>query len=218
MTTDSEASRAAARLLEVRTIEVVSGRGRSITLSSVRCPVRGRSAAVEECAHCARSEGLAQDALAKGEWLRCRSGAAEDGVARGPVVREAMRRTSLALRPGVTRSVAADALRARGQGAAPVVDGEGRPVGVVGEAELLRARPGARVADAMARVVLSVAEGAPLSRAAALMAAHQLDRVAVVSGDGTVVGVLSALDLVAWLASPAGPLAGAGDGQELTPR
>jgi CBS domain-containing protein len=215
---DSEASASAARLLEVRTVEVISGRGRSVTLSNVRCPVRGRTAAVDECAHCARSDGLAQDALARGEWLRCRSGPAAEAPVPGPIVREAMRRTSVALRPGVTRSVAAEALRARGQGAAPVVDGEGRPVGVVGEAELLRARPGARVADAMARVAVSVAEGAPLSRAAALMATHQLDRVAVVSGDGTVVGVLSALDLVAWLASPAGPLADAGGGQELTPR
>jgi CBS domain-containing protein len=215
---DSEASPSAARLLEVRTVEVISGRGRSVTLSNVRCPVRGRSAAVDECGHCARSDGLAHDPLAHGDWLRCRSEHEAGATERGPIVREVMRRTSVALRPGVTRSVAAEALRARGQGAAPVVDGEGRPVGVVGEAELLRARPGARVADAMARVALSVAEGAPLSRAAALMAAHQLDRVAVVSADGIVVGALSALDLVAWLASPAGPLADAGEGQELTPR
>jgi CBS domain-containing protein len=215
--TDSEASRATARLLEVRTVEVISGRGRSVTLSNVRCPVRGRSAAVEECAHCERSDGVADDALAQGEWLRCRSETAVEATERGPVVREVMRRASVALRPGVTRSVAAEALRARGQGGAPVVDGEGRPVGVVGEAELLRARPGARVSDAMVRVALSVGEGAPLSRAAALMASHQLDRVAVVSADGTVVGVLSALDLVGWLASPAGPLADGG-GQEPTPR
>jgi CBS domain-containing protein len=215
---DREAPPSAARLLEVRTVEVISGRGRSLTLSNVRCPVRGRSAAVDECAQCERSDGLAQDALSHGGWLRCRSAPSAAEAGRGPVVRQVMRPASVAVRPGVTRSVAADALRARGQGAAPVVDGDGRPVGVVGEAELLRARPGARVADAMVRVALSVAEGAPLSRAAALMATHQLDRVAVVSGDGTVVGVLSALDVVAWLASPAGPLADAGDGQELTPR
>ena len=54
-------------------MEVITGRGRSVTFSSVRCPVRGRSAAVEECAHCDDSEGLAQDALAHGEWLCCRA-------------------------------------------------------------------------------------------------------------------------------------------------
>jgi CBS domain-containing protein len=203
----------AARLLEVRTVEVISGRGRSITLSNVRCPVRGRSAAVEECAHCGRSEGIARDALARGEWLCCRAPAVDDAAPAGPRVREAMRPASVALRPNVSRGVAADALRARGQGSAPVVDGEGRPVGVVGEAELLRAREGAKVADAMIRVALAVAETAPLSRAAALMASHRVDRVAVVSGDGIVVGVLSALDVIGWLASSSA-LGPDGDGAE----
>jgi CBS domain-containing protein len=92
-----------------------------------------------------------------------------------------------------------------------VVDGEGRPVGIVGEAELLRARAGAKVADAMTRVALSVAETAPLARAAALMSSHAIERIAVVSADGIVVGVLSALDVIGWIASPAGPLAGAGE-------
>jgi CBS domain-containing protein len=202
---DAKNDGAAARLLEVRTVEIVSGKGRSVTLSNVRCPVRGRSAAVEECAHCARSEGLAQDALTRGEWLWCRAPA--DGESAGgdvPPVRTVMRQASVALRPGVARSVAADALRARGQSSAPVVDGEGRPVGVVGEAELLRARNGTKVADAMVRVALSVPESAPVSRAAALMASQGVERVAVVSADGVVVGVLSALDVVGWVVAASG--------------
>ncbi len=198
-----------ARLLEVRTVEVISGRGRSVTLSSVRCPVRDRSAAVEECAHCGDSEGMAQDALARGEWLCCRCAPGAEPAGEGPAVRTVMRRAAMALRPGLATSTAADALRSRGQTSAPVVDGDGRPVGIVAEADLLRASRGAKVADAMVRVALSVAETAPLSRAAALLAVHGLDRIAVVSADGVVVGVLSALDVVAWLGSPAGPLAAA---------
>src|SRR6266511_2749539 len=194
-------ARAAARLLEVRTVEIVTGRGRTVTLSNVRCPVRGRTSAVEECAHCAQSGGLAHDALACGEWLSCRTAHEAGPPAGAPRVRDVMRAAAVALRPGVSRSVAADALRARHQGSAPVVDGEGRPVGVVGEADLLRARPGTKVGDAMARVALSVAETAPLSRAAALMAEHRTERVAVVSSDGTVVGVLSALDVLGWVAA-----------------
>jgi CBS domain-containing protein len=189
------------RLLEVRTVEVISGKGRSITLSNVRCPVRGRSAPVEDCAHCGRSDGVAADALARGEWLSCRSPHAIEDAGDGPPVRHVMRPASVALRPEVARSVAADALRARGQPSAPVVDGEGRPVGFVGEAELLRARSGARVRDAMLRVALSVPESAPVARAAALMTSHGVDRVAVVSGDGVVVGVLSALDVMGWVAA-----------------
>jgi CBS domain len=192
-----------ARLLEVRTVEVIAGKGRSITLSNVRCPVRGRSAAVEECAHCGRSDGVAQDALARGEWLSCRTPHAGEPAGDGPPVREIMRRASVAVRPDVARSVAADALRAHGQPSAPVVDGEGRPVGFVGEAALLRARSGTRVVDAMLRVALSVPESAPIARAAALMTSQRVDRVAVVSDDGILVGVLSALDVMGWVAAAA---------------
>lgn len=207
-------ARAAARLLEVRTIEVVSGRGRSIIMSNVRCPARRRTAAVEECAHCAQSEGLARDALARGEWLACHSpacaGASGGDGGEGPRVVDVMRPAGVALRSTLARSTAADALRSRRQSGALVVDGEGRPVGMVGEAELLRAKSGARVSDVMTRVALAVHETAPIARAAALMAEHGTDRVAVVSGDGMVVGVLSALDVVAWAAAAAGALLGAG--------
>jgi CBS domain-containing protein len=206
---DSTEERAAARLLEIRTVEVVAGKGRSITISNVRCPVRGRTAAVEECAQCERSEGVARDSLARGEWLSCRAPFDTAPAGEAPRVREVMRATAVALRPGVARTIAADALRARGQASAPVVDGEGRPVGFVAEAELLRARTGAKVADAMARSAPSVPETAPVSRAAAVMAAHRLERIAVVSGDGIVVGVLSALDVIGWMASERGPLADA---------
>ena len=200
----STESGAASRLLEVRTVEIISGRGRSVTLSNVRCPVRGRSAAVEECAHCARSEGVARNVPADGSWLCCRSPHLAETSGSGPVVRDVMRRGSVALRPGVARSIAADALRARGQASAPVVDGEGRPVGVVAEADLLRARAGAKVADAMVRVALAVHETASLALAASLMASHRVDRIAVVSADGIVVGVLSALDVIGGFAEPGG--------------
>jgi CBS domain-containing protein len=199
------------RLLAVRTVAVIIGRNRSITLSSVRCPLRARAAPVEECASCGRSDGIAHDALSRGEYLAC-----SDDVPREPqpartaaeaCVAEVMRSSSVAVRPGVTRAVAADALRAHGAAAAPVVDGEGRPIGVVTEADLLRARTGARVSDAMARVALPVLETASLARTAALMAAERAERLPVVSADGVVVGMISAMDVVAWLAGAGGPLA-----------
>ena len=200
------------RHLEIRTVQVITGRGRSVTLSSVRCPVRSRSAPVEECAHCGSSAGLAQDVLTRGEWLCCRSPEPVERPGDEAAVRAVMPRSAMAVRPVVGCATAAAALRARGQPGAPVVDGDGRPIGWVGEPELLRARPGARVADAMVRFVPSVSEAAPLSRAAAVLAAHGADRLAVVSSDGAVIGVLSALDVVAWLAAPGAPLASEGGG------
>ncbi|HEX9049750.1 MAG TPA: CBS domain-containing protein [Anaeromyxobacter sp.] len=205
------AGRAGARLLEVRIVDVVSGRGASVTLSSVRCPVRGRSAAVEACADCGGRGAIAQDALSRGEFLSCggprehrRSRPEIERATPAATVGAAMRRSAVALRATLSRSVAADALRARGVPAAPVVDGDGRPVGMVTESDLLRARAGARVADAMTRVALSVPEGAAIVRAASLMAGHGLDRLAVVASDGVLVGVLTSGDVVAWLAGDDG--------------
>jgi CBS domain-containing protein len=199
--TDALARRADARLLEVRLVEIVSRRGRSVTLSSVRCPVRDRSSAVEACAECRQAGAIAQDALARGEWLGCGAPREEARAGRSERrVGEVMRRSAVALRATLPRDEAADALRARGLASAPVVDGDGRPIGVVAEADLLRAPPGTTAADAMARVALAVHDAAPVARAAALMATHRADAVAVVAGDGVIVGVLSASDLVAWLA------------------
>jgi CBS domain-containing protein len=59
----------------------------------------------------------------------------------------------------------------------------------------------------MRRVALAVRETASLAAAASLMAAHGAERLPVVSDDGAVVGVLTAADVVAWLAGPGGPLA-----------
>lgn len=202
---ESPAKRADARLLEVRIVDVISGRGASVTLSSVRCPVRGRSSAVEACADCGPGGAIAQDALSRGEFLACpgRPGDGPGGPARieRATVGAVMRRSAVAVRTTVARSVAADALRARGVPAAPVVDGEGRPVGFVSESDLLRARPGAKVADAMTRVALAVPEGATIARAASLMAGNGVERLAVVAPDGVVVGVLTSTDVVAWLAA-----------------
>lgn len=207
----TKATGGSARLLEIRTVEIVSGKGRRAVLSTVRCPTRGRSTPVEECAHCDGSDGVAQDALARGAYLACRGpihearpGAAPGGHA---AVADVMRRTAVALRAGVGRGVAADALRAGGLVAVPVVDGEGRPIGAVAESDLLRARPGAKVADAMTRIAIAVPEAASLARAASLMTAHRLERVPVVTAEGVLVGVLSAADVLAWLAAAGGPLA-----------
>ena len=56
------------------------------------------------------------------------------------------------------------------------------------------------VADIMTCVSINVHEHAPLSEAAALMTVAGVHRVPVVSDEGRVVGILSALDVLRWLA------------------
>lgn len=88
----------------------------------------------------------------------------------------------------------------------PVVDAEGRPVGMVSKSDLLRQHheggnpDKTRVADVMAPVAFTIKHSAPISQAAALMAYERVHRLPIVSDDGKVVGILSTIDVVRWLA------------------
>ncbi|HYO53632.1 CBS domain-containing protein [Archangium sp.] len=95
----------------------------------------------------------------------------------------------------------------------PVVDEYERLVGVVSRTDLLRAsdeeentpvlhpeRAGATASELMNASPVVVREGTTVPHAAAVMAAANVHRVLVVSPEGTVVGVLSAMDIVRWVA------------------
>ena len=85
---------------------------------------------------------------------------------------------------------------------APVVDDNGVLVGVVFLSTLarLRERAGLEVEDAMRTDVVTASQRASVAEVARLMARHDLERVPVVSEDGHLIGVVSAMDLVRWLA------------------
>ncbi|WP_027941822.1 CBS domain-containing protein [Amycolatopsis taiwanensis] len=102
--------------------------------------------------------------------------------------------------------------------AVPVVDGHGRPVGVVSEADLLNVqhagdgvgrglplhwhkqrqshRPRHLARDLMTTPVRTVGTGTSLAEAARELAAHQLRRLFVVDGGGKLVGVVARRDLL----------------------
>ncbi|WP_369148558.1 CBS domain-containing protein [Streptomyces sp. R44] len=102
--------------------------------------------------------------------------------------------------------------------AVPVVEGEGRVVGVVSEADLLlkeefhdhrlglveqlrrgdaTARAGSRRADdLMTTPAVTIGREASLPQAARLMAAHRVKRLPVVDGSGTIQGIVSRSDLL----------------------
>jgi CBS-domain-containing membrane protein len=85
--------------------------------------------------------------------------------------------------------------------AAPVLDEEGELVGFVSWGDLLRrARSGDRVRDVMTPIAITLSESSSLTMAAALMAFEGVQRIPIVSTTGDVVGILSALDVMRWLA------------------
>lgn len=124
-------------------------------------------------------------------------------------------------------------LLTRGISGVPVVDANGKVVGVVSEGDLLRRAElgtqkergswtqfftgtatlaedyirshGAQAADVMSRDVLSVRADAPLSKIADLMEDHHIRRVPVVDENGKLVGIISRANLLRAFASLTSP-------------
>jgi tRNA nucleotidyltransferase (CCA-adding enzyme) len=77
---------------------------------------------------------------------------------------------------------------------APVVDEQGRLLGVATEADVLE-RPGDRVCEVMTTSVATVSEDTPVEDVAECFARHRVKRAPVVR-DGRPVGVVSRADIV----------------------
>ncbi len=89
---------------------------------------------------------------------------------------------------------------------APVVDDAGRAVGIISKTDVLErlVKEGPDLSASVDRIMtpltFSLPEDAPIGRAAALMAFESVHRLVITAKGGAVVGILSALDLVRWIA------------------
>ena len=144
---------------------------------------------------------------------------------------DVMVRDVITVRPDTSVVQAARLLVENDISALPVIDDEGRMVGIISEADLMRReeigtekhRPwwlesmtpattladefakshGKCVADLMSRRIVSASEDTPLAEIAALLERHQIKRVPITK-DGKVIGVVSRANLVQALASSKG--------------
>jgi CBS domain-containing protein len=207
------------RDLAVMTLEIAGATGPSETRSTVLCPCEQRTKPLEACLPCIDSKGLDLDPNARPGFVDCLGeapleqpelrgpGEAERSLADRTPVTAVMSRNVVALRADVPLDRARALFLERGIGGAPVVDGEGRPLGVLSKTDLLRGlAPGATVADAMSRNVLTVPESAPVSETAALLAFEGIHRAPVLSREGRVVGMVTILDILRWLSRQDGYL------------
>ncbi len=148
-------------------------------------------------------------------------------------VSEIMTREVVTVRADFDVETVAGLFLDRGLHGAPVVDGEGRPVGFLAMTDLVRwahergesdERPlklcdgmafdvgegfhmeatTLTVGEVMMPLAFSLREDTPIARAAALLAFEGVHRAPVVSSRGKVVGIVSALDLLRWLAEQDG--------------
>lgn len=220
----------------MRTRRTVQEGGRVTASRSVHCPRRDGSVSVTECLLCADCEGIR--AAADGSYLACSHPAASepplDEHLHARRVRSGADRIPLsAVMTGdvvcVRSDLSIETLAAMfvdcGITGAPVVDENGRPIGVVSKSDLVLAglqfsdlvevdepaeelppgfhlEPASRgtVADIMMPIAFVLPENATLSHAAALMAYEGVHRVPVIATDGKVAGIISSMDVVRWLA------------------
>lgn len=137
--------------VEIRTLHILSGDGQAVDFRSVRCPTQRRAMTLEQCLSCAESGRLAP--VARTERVVCRAAGPGEALA-APAARSAdalaaavqtavssvMTTEVLAVRPDVSLEVVAELFLERGIGGAPVVDADGRPVGVISGTDLVAER------------------------------------------------------------------------------
>lgn len=79
----------------------------------------------------------------------------------------------------------------------PVVDSAGRVVGIVTEADVLRAGGASEYVSAlMSTSVVSVSEDTSVGQVARILTDHRIKRVPVLAPDGSLLGIVSRADVV----------------------
>ncbi len=122
-------------------------------------------------------------------------------------VTDIMTRRVVCLRPETPVAQLADLFIERDIGGAPVLDENGRILGIVSKSELLRScfetpRANQVVDDIMTAIVFRLPEDATVAQAARLMAYEGVARIVIVSPEGVIVGILSADDILRCVAAP----------------
>jgi CBS-domain-containing membrane protein len=120
-------------------------------------------------------------------------------------VKDVMTEAILLLRAETSMEEAWDQLHAAGVSGAPVLDARGRLVGVLSNHDLAdprgrRSGEVATVGQVMTRVVYAVRAGDPVLSAVRLMADEGIHRVVVVNDDGSLAGIVVAMDVLRVLA------------------
>lgn len=86
-------------------------------------------------------------------------------------------------------------------GCVPIVDDRGRPKGIVTKLDIVeRVEPALTAAEVMMPLAITLNTHATIAHAAAMMAVEDFHHLMVVGTDHVLVGVVSTMDIVRWLA------------------
>jgi CBS domain-containing protein len=117
-------------------------------------------------------------------------------------VKNAMSTEVVSLRPEATIDAAIRILLQHNVSGAPVMDGDGKLVGIISQFQMIEVIydpevKNLRVRDLMTRNVLTVEDDALLGMAANMLIVHRIHRLPVMR-DGNVVGIISRSDLLRY--------------------
>lgn len=199
--------------LPIRTRTTYADHGTVDREQTVFCASRGGSVPVGACLDCTHGAGRTHGGKPSVVCLH--------PAARGPdkpprpvrlpspaeltLLSQIMTRDVVCVTPDLPVETLVALLIERNISAVPVVDAVGRPVGVVSKTDLVRYYhdeydAGGTAADLMMAMAFTLTEESPIAHAAALMAVEGVHHLPVVDGNGKVVGIVSTLDVVRWLA------------------
>ncbi|MBX7117001.1 MAG: CBS domain-containing protein [Myxococcaceae bacterium] len=200
--------------LPIRVRQTEYGDGENTSTASVHCPVNENAPELEHCLRCPRYIGISGD-VGRGAAMYCRvpRKAEQRPPSTGDVFFDTLAQTSVrqlmstrvtCLDSELTPAEAAELLTKGGLHAAPVVEDEGVLIGMFSRADAGTSPPASRgllVDDVMSTQVVKLNESATAADAVALFASTGLHRLPVVSSTQQVVGILSVVDVMRWLAS-----------------
>jgi predicted transcriptional regulator len=214
--------------LELRSRRTFRGSATPSLELGVLCPAKALDIPLEECALCKDCNGLRLDSMTHGSFVVCDAAADEtDETLLGTTdsrksadhatIGSIMTTSVLCVGPELSL-VALEALFLdHSISGAPVVDEGGRPIGMVSKTDLVRHHHEEReadgehvVADIMMPMAFALPANESVAKAAALMVFEGMHRVPVVNAHGQIVGLLSPLDVMRWMALKHGYVLGGG--------
>lgn len=184
----------------------VASEGKVIDIEAVvACPRRLACVSVDDCLACEQRAGFSFDRDRGVSYALCHTHPVVDDGGYDRVA-DVMSADVLCVSEDMTIDEVTAVLLEEDVRSAPVVDSARRAVGMISRADLLRDQPGdTRVTQVMMALPFCVRADAAITEAAALMAYEEVHQVPVVSEDDKVVGLVTSIDVLRWLANRAGP-------------
>lgn len=184
----------------------------------VFCPWKKNRVELEGCLTCQHYVGFSVDPMSQNSFLHCGYGAESaatgdtaidicGGSAQTPL-REIMSWEVITMHVDTPLQDVVRRLVDEEISGAPVVDDAGKLVGMISKTDIAHAAVDPRVhdlleaktaADLMMPIIFCLTDDATVAQAAQIMVQEHVHRVPLISADGRVVGIVSSLDLLAWL-------------------